>query len=260
MKKTILLTNDDGYNSIGIRLLYDILKNFYHVVIVAPESEKSGVGHSFTYNYPLFYTKIENDYAEDMYSVSGSPADCVKFAVSYLLPKTPDMIISGMNIGENSGISSHYSGTVAAAREGAFWKIRSFAFSLCEDGYHFAEHYSKLSVKIIDYLMEKISFIDNTIFYNVNFPNCNPLNIKGIKFTRQSMAFYNDRYKQISVNSLNGIDFGYQLFGEKIDLEESNEYDSKALLDNFITVTPLSFDATASNCLGQFKNINMLLT
>ena len=251
----MLLTNDDGYSSRGLRLLYKIFKKDYNVVIVAPDSEKSGVGHSFTYKAPVFYKKICDGFAKEIFSIYGTPADCVKFAVSHLLNKSPDLIVSGLNIGENSGISSFYSGTVAAAREGAFWKIRSFAFSLSEESEKYSVYYVKMIPKIIDKITIKFGNFSKNVFYNINFPSCHPDMIKGLKITRQSNAFFNDKYQKIRSNLLGKNKIGYKLFGEKVDIESSDIYDSRALLNGWITITPLSFQSTAINEYRKLKKL-----
>jgi 5'-nucleotidase len=253
--KTVLLTNDDGYDSEGIRLLFHVLKKRYRVIVIAPDSEKSGVGHSFTYHKPLYYRKIENSYAEEVYSVSGSPADCVKFAVSHLLPETPDLIVSGMNMGENSGISSFYSGTVAAAREGAFWKIRSISFSLCEKGEAYAAQYADCIPDIIGTIMENDTQFEKRVFFNVNFPPCHPDKINGLKITKQSMAFFDDRYKVITLKNNGKMQEGFRIYGNKVDIEESYDYDSRALLNNWITVTPHTFDSTSYEDFLKLKKL-----
>ncbi len=149
-KLNVLLTNDDGFYADGIRLLYEELIKNFSVTVVAPEHEKSGVGHAFTFNNPLHYTKsLESDPIKG-YIVNGSPADCVKFAISYLLPQKPDIVISGINNGENSGLSAFYSGTVAAAREGAFWNIPSFAFSVCKESFSCAKDYVSIVPSMIE--------------------------------------------------------------------------------------------------------------
>lgn len=254
-KKSLLLTNDDGFNSKGIQLLFDILKNDYQIIIVAPDSEKSGVSHSFTYNLPLYYEKISGGYADNIYSVSGSPADCVKFAISHLLPTLPDIIVAGLNIGENSGISSFYSGTVAAAREGAFWKVWSFAFSVCEEAEHFSEQYVKKIPKIIKEILRGNKHIGENILFNINFPSCRPDEVKGLKITRQSLAFFNDKYKMIAPYHDERSKTGYKIYGEKVDIELSDEYDSRALLNGWITVTPLSLDSTAHEEICKIKRL-----
>jgi 5'-nucleotidase len=243
-KYSILLTNDDGFDSKGIQLLYEILEKKYTTIVVAPDSEKSGVGHSFTYKQPLFYNKIVNSYAKEIYSVSGSPADCVKFAVSYLLPTKPDIVISGLNIGENSGISSYYSGTVAAAREGAFWKIKSFAFSICEDGNDYLSCYINLIPEIIEELLLFETFFSNKYFFNINFPSCSPELLKGIKITKQSLAFFDDKYLKVKIDGKKFEKEGFVIYGKKFDVEKDDCYDSRALINNWISITPLSYDST----------------
>ena len=94
-KRTLLLTNDDGYFSPYIKLLFDILKEEYSIVVVAPDREQSGVGHAFTFNKPLHYENAPESGPMKGYTVSGTPADCVKFAISYLLPQKPDLVVSG---------------------------------------------------------------------------------------------------------------------------------------------------------------------
>ena len=251
-----MLTNDDGYKSKGIKILFRELKNIYDIVIVAPDSEKSGISHAFTYNHPLFYKKISNTYTNKMYSISGYPADCIKFALSHILSEYPDLIVAGLNIGENSGISSFYSGTVAAAREGAFWKIPSIAFSICKQAEKYSEEYTKYIPKIIDEILINISN-KYSIFYNVNFPNCNPVDIMGFKITRQSVAFFDDKYKRINVM---GKKFTrYEIYGEKINIEKSDDFDSRALKNGWITITPHTFDSTAYNEIKKIKKIETIL-
>jgi len=244
-KKTILLTNDDGFHAPGIKCLYDVFSKDYNVVVVAPDKEQSGVGHTFTFNRPLHYREALGDEQMPGYLVTGSPADCVKFAVSFLLPVRPDIVVSGMNNGDNSGLSAFYSGTVAAAREGAFWNIPSFAFSMCAGGMPYAGQYAEAARSI----MEKILTanhkpIDPKIYYNVNFPPCGPKLMKGCRVTWQSMAYFDDRYEKVEVET-HSTKEGYLVYGEKKDIEKSNAFDSRALMNNFTTITPLTFDSTA---------------
>ncbi|MDG5815805.1 5'/3'-nucleotidase SurE [Chitinispirillales bacterium ANBcel5] len=245
--KNVLLTNDDGYFAPGIRALQEELRAHYNVVVVAPEKEQSGVGHAFTFHNPLHYRKFGEEEGAEGFSVSGSPADCVKFSLSYLLSSKPDIIVSGMNIGENSGLSAFYSGTVAAAREGAFWGIPSFAFSLCSQAKEYAKEYAKMVPSIINKVLDSEHQqipLDTKVFYNVNFPPCSPTEIKGTRVTYQSMAFFDDRYEKVEVLTHHTKE-GYMIYGEKKDIETWNTYDSRALMNKYITITPLTFDSTA---------------
>jgi len=251
-KRTILLTNDDGYKAPGIRYLYDVLSVENTVIIVAPEHEQSGIGHAFTYNRPLHYEKVDMN-GSTGYRISGTPADCVKFAVSYLMSQRPDAVVSGMNIGENSGLSSFYSGTVAAAREGAFWNIPSVAFSVCKESAEYAKEYAALVPGLLKGILDSIPRInDSKVYYNVNFPPCPPGKVLGTRVTWQSLAFFEDRYERIEVESHHTKE-GFLVYGEKKDIEKSNAFDSRALMNNYIAISPLMYDATAQQVIPYLK-------
>ena len=137
----ILLTNDDGIYADGLYCLYQQLKKVGDCLVVAPDGQKSSVGHGITLNSPIWCKKIHRKGKFFGYAVSGTPADCVKFGVSVLLNKLPDVIVSGINLGDNDGCSVFYSGTVAGAREGALLGIPSLAVSLAtfvDPDYEFA--------------------------------------------------------------------------------------------------------------------------
>lgn len=245
-RPTILLSNDDGIAAPGLCRLYEAFSTEASVVVAAPSVEQSGVGHAFTFNTPLHYEKSRlGGGGAEGYSVGGTPVDCVKFAISFLLPRRPDIVVSGLNRGENSGLSAFYSGTVAAAREGAFWDIPSFAFSLCTEGEEYSEEYAAMAPDIVARLLSRPRRPQQgRVYYNVNFPRCRPAQARGIKITRQSLAFFDDRYEMIDVEA-HHTKKGYVIYGEKKDIEPSDEYDSRALMNGYITITPLSFDATA---------------
>jgi 5'-nucleotidase len=254
-KGTILLTNDDGFYAEGIRLVYNELIKNYKVIVSAPETEKSGVGHAFTFNKPLHFKKSDESDSMNGYIVNGTPSDCVKFAISYILPQRPDFVVSGMNFGENSGLSAFYSGTVAAAREGAFWNIPSFAFSICKETVEYAKEYASMVPPILKKLIAANQKINsNRTYYNVNFPPCKPSAVKSTKITWQSTAFFDDRYEKIEV-ATHESGTGYMIYGEKKDIEHSNAYDSRALMNNIIAITPLTFDSTAHNAIPLLRDI-----
>jgi 5'-nucleotidase len=255
MKKhlTVLLTNDDGCAAPGIKSLHTALVSKYEVVVAAPAREQSGIGHAFTLNRPLRYDALPPDSGMKGYCIEGTPSDCVKFAISHLLPHRPDVVVAGMNIGENSGISGYYSGTVAAAREGAFWRVPSIAFSLCERAAEYSNDYSHLALEIFNRILKAGSGSNSHFaFYNVNFPECAPVDCRGVKVTRQSLAFFDDRYRRVETK---GQADGYVVYGDKKDMEKLDTYDSRALLNRYITVTPLSFDATAEWALPLLAGI-----
>ncbi len=241
----ILLTNDDGVEAVGICCLAEALSEAHEVRIVAPAHEQSGVGHAFTFQVPLHYREYERDDELEAYAVDGTPADCVKFAISHLLQQRPDAVVSGLNIGENSGVSSVYSGTVAAAREGALWSIPSFAFSMAGTTERFAAEYASYAAHVLSWVLgvEGGAFAANRprTFYNVNFPACPPSRCRGLLVARQSLAFFDDHYRSAGAGSRGE---GFMLFGEKQNLEESLEYDSRALLEGYAVLTPVTLDTT----------------
>jgi 5'-nucleotidase len=252
----ILLTNDDGISAPGIRALYAALSRRFRVSVVAPASEQSGIGHAFTFNTLLRCEPVTFEATAQGWAVAGTPSDCVKVALSNILELKPDVVISGMNIGENSGISAYYSGTVAGAREGAFWGLASMAFSVCQEGGPYLEEWCERAAGMVDAVVALHRSCQQqgstTTFYNINFPACAPQHNRGIRVTRQSLAYFDDRYKAVE-DGQGGT--GYRIYGEKKELELSDGYDSRALLNDFTTVTPLHFDATAQEALAHFRQL-----
>jgi 5'-nucleotidase len=244
--KKVLLTNDDGIAAHGMWDLFKEISKEYSITVVAPDQERSGTGHAFTIHKPIHYEKNISKDNKNAFTVSGTPVDCVKFALGYLLPEKPKAIVAGLNIGENSGLSVFYSGTVAAAREGAFWGIPSIAFSLCNSGERHAPGYAYYALEILKWVLSlEYRIKNNNVYYNVNFPSCAPEKSRGIKITTQSLAFFDDRYETIDRKD-HYTKQGYMIYGDKKDLEKSDNYDSRALMNNYITITPLDFDATSA--------------
>jgi 5'-nucleotidase len=251
----VLLTNDDGIDADGIWDLHRELAAMATVTVAAPEREQSGVGHAFTFTTPLHYERQRMRDGRDGFLVCGTPVDCVKFGISFLLKERPDAVVAGINAGENSGLSAFYSGTVAAAREGAFWNIPSFAFSLCKGGEHYRRDYAAVAADLLrDLLACERTKKSHKIYYNINFPPCSVKECRGIRVTSQSMAFFDDRYETIDVES-HRTKKGYVIYGEKMDIEASDEFDSRALISRYITITPLCFDATAHEHLDCLRTI-----
>jgi 5'-nucleotidase len=258
MRKRLLLTNDDGYAASGIRRLYAQLIAEYEVTVIAPQTEQSGIGHAFSYKSPLSYMPIPAEMNMNGYAVAGTPSDCVKFAIAHLLKSKPDCIVSGMNIGENTGVSSHYSGTVAAAREGALWAIPSIAFSLSDEAAPHADAYAANAVVLLKKILQRDDRIfgmdGNNVCLNVNFPPCPPDACKGVAITRQSLAFFDDRYQKI----IGGDESKqYWLSGKRTDIEQSLLYDTRAIEEGYIAVTPLECDATAHQSLPLLAGLDI---
>jgi 5'-nucleotidase len=242
----ILLTNDDGIYAEGLYAAYKELSKFADVAVVAPESEQSSVGHGITLFYPLFVKKISPENHFKGHAVSGKPADCVKFAVSVLLKgKRPDLVVSGINLGNNDGCSVFYSGTVAAAREGALMGIKSFAVSL--DSFENPEFSTaaKFTAKFAKWVHK--NDLPKGTFLNVNVPSGK---LKGACFTRQGIEPIHEVFeKRKSPHASH-----YYWMGAKMPVHKNdNKIDTYALKNKYITITPIHSDLTDQTFLDKLK-------
>ena len=235
----ILLTNDDGILAEGLIALYEELAGDFELSVVAPETEMSAVGHAITLSNPLRVRRFKRNGVFFGYGVSGTPADCVKIGVQKILKQRPAMIISGINLGSNLGIDLLYSGTVSAATEGAFLGIPSIALSLNtknDPDFRFPARFSR---RMIRFVMEN-GLREGTAL-NVNIPAIPEHQIKGISFTTQDLVRQRDVYEKR--NDPRG-DVYYWLASQTPVEESMLNTDLKALMENRITITPISFDLT----------------
>ncbi len=239
MKPHILLSNDDGIFAPGLYAMYQALKEIADVSVVAPDSEKSAVGHAITLSDPLRVTLFEKFDSFFGHAVKGTPADCVKIAYYALLERKPDLVVSGINYGSNTGINIIYSGTVSAATEGMLLGIPSFAISLTTykdaDFSYAAKLGSRLALKILENGLPKDTLL------NVNVPNVPEREIRGIAMTRMGTSTYDDKYDK-RVDPHNRV--YYWLTGSKIEANEGIEFDDGAIRQNYVSITPIRFDLT----------------
>jgi 5'/3'-nucleotidase len=246
----VLLTNDDGIHAPGLRALYQELKGDFQVYIVAPDTEMSAVGHAITLASPLRVQEVYKNGSFFGYGVKGTPADCIKIAVQELLEAAPDVILSGINLGANVGVNVLYSGTVSAATEGAFLGIPSAAISLdtrANPDFHFAARFSR---ELIRYISE--NGLRERTALNVNIPALPPEKIGGISITRQGVARFREKFER-RIDPRGNV--YYWLSGET-PLEEGNpDADARALKEQRITITPISYDLT---CAEEFSRLKTL--
>jgi 5'-nucleotidase len=235
----ILLTNDDGILAEGLIALYKELNGDFDLSIVAPETEMSAVGHSITLSNPIRVRRIKRNGSFFGYGISGTPADCVKIAIQEILHHTPDMIISGINLGSNVGINLLYSGTVSAATEGAFLGIPSVAISLNTKNDPDFSFPAKFSRQIITFIKQN-GLRDGTAL-NINIPALPKNQIKGISFSRQDLVRQRDTFEKR--NDPRGNSY-YWLASETPVKESTSNTDLKDLQENLITITPITFDLT----------------
>lgn len=245
-KPLILVTNDDGITAPGIRALISVMKEIGEVVVVAPDSPQSATGHAITINSTLFINKIDIDpEIETEYSCSGTPVDCVKFAVNEILKRKPDLCVSGVNHGSNSSINVIYSGTMSAAVEAGIEGIPAIGFSLLDYNWNADFEPIKTSIKKITLEVLENGLPDGVIL-NVNFPKLKEKDIKGIKICRQAKAMWQERFDKRQTP--HGRDY-YWLTGEFINMDNGEDTDEWALEHGYISVVPVQFDLTAHHAM-----------
>jgi 5'-nucleotidase len=232
----IIITNDDGIHAIGIKLLWEALHkaNFADLYVIAPADERSGSGASITCDRPLAITKIDWPEATPAWSISGTPADCIKMGERVLLGKKPDFIVSGINAGSNAGRNVLHSGTIGACIEGAFRGIPAMAFS-CEDtqnpNYHLATQYV---ASLVHYALEHP--LPPGCILNANFPHSAQHAVEGVRLTRQGKGRWSeDPYLHTGV----GDSATYWLGGKPEELGEEDDSDVAWLKKGYLTVVPL---------------------
>ncbi|MFO0958632.1 MAG: 5'/3'-nucleotidase SurE [Isosphaeraceae bacterium] len=236
----ILLTNDDGIFAPGLRALHKELTRLGEVTIIAPMVEQSGVGHSITLLTPLVVKQVEKEDGTAWgWQVEGSPADCVKLAILEILNRPPDLIISGINSGANAGINVLYSGTVAAAIEGAFFKITSIAVSL-ELSEHFDyPHAARQAVDVIEKIVAHKPAAGS--LFNVNLPAHSRGEPRGIRVVPMGVARYGEGFERRT--DPRGRTYYWMSYTPPF-ATVGPETDVTSLAEGYITVTPLHFDLT----------------
>lgn len=248
-KPLILLTNDDGYKAKGIRSLFEALRKIGHLVVVAPSFGQSGKAGSITVQEPIRVKKIEEAPDFELYRCTGTPVDSVKIAMAQLLPRTPDLIVSGINHGVNSSVSVHYSGTMGAAIEGAIHGIPSIGLSLCDyrPDADFSEAV-RIGVEAINEVIQ--NGLPKGICLNINVPQGDA--IAGINICRQAEGKWVEEFeKRVDPT---GRDY-YWLTGYFKDHEpEKNDTDEWALNNNYASLVPIRVDLTAHALLEEFRS------
>lgn len=250
-KPLILVTNDDSIVAPGIRALIEVMKEIGEVVVVAPESPQSGMGHAITINNTLTLEKIniDDDVAHE-YSCSGTPVDCVKLAVHEILKRKPDLCVSGINHGSNSSINVIYSGTMSAAVEAGIEGINAIGFSLLDYSWQANFEPIKSYVKKIALSVLKNKLPEGVVL-NVNFPKLDKNQIKGIKVCRQAKAMWVEEFDKRT--NPQGKDY-YWLTGEFVNHDKGEDTDEWALQNGYVSVVPIQFDLTAHYAIQQLNN------
>ncbi len=247
----ILVSNDDGIDSNGIYVLAKEMMKLGEVFVVAPDRQQSAVGHALTVSKPLRITKYQRNDINNEFAINGTPADCVKLAISRILPRKPDLVVSGINHGQNTSVNMLYSGTVSAATEGMLLGIPSMAISLSSYDINSDMSASGIySYRIAKELLE--NNLPSGTFINVNIPNLEEQKIKGIKITKQSNSSWDDAYEK-------RVDpFGKEYFwfsGIYKTNDQNPESDDNAVSEGYVSITPVHYILTNFAAIQNLKHI-----
>ncbi|MCB5257644.1 MAG: 5'/3'-nucleotidase SurE [Candidatus Cloacimonetes bacterium] len=250
----ILLTNDDGINALGLRMLAEYLRKAGHqVIIVAPDRERSASSHSISLKKNLRLTRIK----EDDYCVDGTPVDCIVVATQKMLIHPVDLVISGINAGQNMGEDVLYSGTVAAALEAGLFGYRAIAISINSYQNQNFDVPASWIVKLLDLGLDNL--IPENGILNLNFPNVSSEELRGIRLTRTGHRRY---YNFIHIIEELDDGFIYRIGGEAPTWEIETGTDAEAIKENYISITPLGLSLTRGDAfpsiLQWLENNNLL--
>ena len=240
-KPLILVTNDDGITAPGIKSLVSVARKFGEVVVVAPDSPQSGMGHAITLTKPLRLNPSDMFEGVTSFECSGTPADCVKIAVDKVLDRKPDLCISGINHGSNSSINVIYSGTMSAAVEAALEGIPSIGFSLCDFAYDADFSVARYAAEKVITQVLKNGLADKTLL-NVNVPKVKLEELEGIKICRQAMAKWEEEFD--ARNDPHGREY-FWLTGKFVNNDKGEDTDEWALAHKYVSVVPVQYDLTA---------------
>lgn len=246
----VLITNDDGINARGILALAKEISKKHEVTVVAPREQKSASSHSISIHNPIRIREEKLDESFKAYSLVGTPADCTQAGLS-LLCKDIDLVISGINRGLNCGTDVLYSGTVSAAVEGAIYNVPSIAISMEVDWERYDEDYTKAAKwisKVVD--IAENNYLRNDVVLNVNVPNLNEEEIKGIKVCKLGKSTYNNSYVLLEEDD----DMVYEIKGTRNHICEDDS-DLYFLSEGYVTITPLHFDFTNFKIMNEVKKI-----
>lgn len=247
----ILVSNDDGVHSKGIHILADCLRTLGEIYIVAPDRERTAAGHSLTLHKPLRIDKI----GERIFSLNGTPTDCITLGVNNIIGDKPDLVVSGINKGANLGDDITYSGTVSAAMEGTILGIPSFAISQVGEGDFKFEVAGEFALRLSK-LIIKYGLLKNT-FLNINVPNLSLGEIRGVKIASLGKRIY-DQNTIVEKVDPRGKKY-YWIGSNSVKWEERKDTDNIAIEGGMISITPIHLDLTDYSSMIRLKEWEEIL-
>ncbi|MBQ8990193.1 MAG: 5'/3'-nucleotidase SurE, partial [Prevotella sp.] len=248
----LLISNDDGYQAKGIRTLAETLSDMGDIIVCAPESARSGFSCAFSATTPLRLTLREEREGLQVWSCNGTPVDCVKMALSEIVPRKPDMVIGGINHGDNASVNTHYSGTMGVTLEGCMKYIPSVAFSLCDhsDDADFGPMLPYVRAITERVLAEGLPL---GVCLNVNFPLAPAF--KGVRVCRMAKGTWG--HEVTKCHHPRGYDYWWMVGTYSNDEPEAEDTDNWALTHGFAAITPTQIDVTAYSAMEHIKSWNL---
>lgn len=249
MKPLILISNDDGYHAKGINSLIEMISDLGEIIVCAPESARSGYSTAFSATLPLRLKQRRKRDDLEVWSCNGTPVDCIKLALDKLCTRTPDIVIGGINHGDNASVNSHYSGTMGVVREGCMKYIPSVAFSLCnqKDDADFTplrQYVREITARVLREGMPRF------VCLNVNFPLV--AEFKGVKICRMATGRWTNEI--VTAHHPRGYDYHWMV-GEYVNDEpDAADTDNWALRHGYVAITPTNIDVTAYGMIEQMKD------
>ncbi|MBQ9669036.1 MAG: 5'/3'-nucleotidase SurE [Prevotella sp.] len=246
----ILISNDDGYEARGINCLVDMLSPMADIVVCAPEGPRSGFSCAFSATTPLLLTLRQRREGVEIWSCNGTPVDCVKMALAEIITdRRPDMVIGGINHGDNASVNSHYSGTMGVTIEGCMKYIPSVAFSICD---HRADaDFEPLRPYIVEFTRRVLAEgLPKGVCLNINFPVVEAFS--GVRVCRMAEASWTNELRKC--HHPRGYDYYWMVGTYQNDEPESDDTDNWALQHGYIAITPTTIDVTAYEALRQMKD------
>lgn len=248
----ILIANDDGYEAKGINCLIEMVRDYGDVLVCAPEGPRSGMACAFSATTPLTLTLQRKECGVEVWSCNGTPVDCVKMALAELCPRKPDMVIGGINHGDNGSVNTHYSGTMGVTMEGSMKYIPSVAFSLCD---HRADADFQPMEPLIRQITQRVlnEGLPQGVCLNVNFPLVSEY--KGVRVCRMAKGTWANEVSKC--HHPRGYDYWWMVGHYHNDEPEAEDTDNWALNHGYVAITPTRVDVTAYEAMESIKNWNL---
>ena len=252
MRKLILISNDDGYEAKGLRSLVDMIRHLADIVVCAPEAPRSGFSRAFSATTPLRLKLREQQEGLEIWSCNGTPVDCVKMAFAEILTRRPDMVIGGINHGDNGSVNSHYSGTMGVTIEGCMKYVPSVAYSLCD---HDDDADFEPMRRYVQQFTERVlgEGLPEGVCLNVNFPvlTSGMTDYKGVKICRMAHGTWCNEVTRC--HHPRGYDYYWMVGHFRNDEPEATDTDNWAVNNGYVSITPTALDLTHYEMLRQMK-------